>query len=169
MVVTIKMLKNIVTISVILNVIFLGTTVGMAYKHWNSIPPHHKEIRKALTPEVQHLMARHFREGKSEISKNFKKARKTRKELVSLMKAEQFDAEAWKEKAEEMMVLQQKMMQSKINVTLDLASELSPQDRAQLAYHLSRMGPPPGAGKRGKHHTQSAISEPPHKKPDYNN
>lgn len=131
-----KTLKIIFTVSIILNVLLSGAVGGVIYKEWRYHPWH--EIKKELSPEAKNLVARSFQQGRREAGPSIREAMSDRRELVKILEAKEFDAEKFQAKAEELQKIQGKLTDIKIEATLELARELSYEDRKKLAENIAR-------------------------------
>lgn len=131
-----RKMKMLFTLSVIVNVLLLGTAGGMAYKHWSQEP--YSEVYADMSPEARNIVARTmqtaFRDGREEM----KKAREVKKEIRAILSAETFDAEAFDAQAEKLHTIMSGMGHKRIDVTKELAEQLSQADRKVLAEKFSK-------------------------------
>lgn len=128
-----KKMKIIFTLSVVLNVLLIGLVAGKAV---HSFRGHHdpvEKIAKDMSPEGRHIVARTmqnaFREGRDKM----KEMRKTKDEMKKIITADEFDPDAFEAQAEKMHGMFAEMGQKRIEVTKELASQLSKEDRVKLA------------------------------------
>lgn len=129
-------MRMIFTISIILNVLLIGWAAGMAYKHYTYNPM--QKMQAEMSPEARNIVARTmqkaFREGREEM----KKARAVKKDIKAILSAPEFDAEAFDAKAKTLSEIMRGMGQRRIEVTKELASQLSAADRKVLSERFSR-------------------------------
>ena len=131
-----KSLKIIFTLSIILNVLLLGVIAGHTYKKWNDDPI--EQAMDEMSPEGRNIVARKiqaaFREGRDEM----RSMRQSKKQLQSLLTAEEFDASAFEEEALKLHELIKEKGFKRIEITKELAQELSLEDRKVLAKRFSK-------------------------------
>ena len=143
-----KRMRAIFTVSVLLNVIFLGVAGGHVFKRWADNPLH--QMQEDMSPEARHIVARKmqaaFREGKDEM----RQARNVKKEIQSILAAEDFDADAFDAQATKLHKIMSGMGQKRIAVTKELAEQLSAEDRKVLAERFTRGFRGHDKGKSGK-------------------
>lgn len=147
-----KAVKVIFTVSVILNVLLLGAAGGLAYKHWNDKPPYHA-IHAEMSPEARNIVARTMQNAFRDSRADMKEARAIKKDIRAIMVAPEFDAEAFDAKAEKLHSIMSAMGHKRIDITKDLAAQLSQDDRKVLAEKFSK-------GFRG--HDKKGSKETPH-------
>lgn len=127
-----KSTKILFTLSVILNVLLIGSHAGMVYTQWQE-QENFQKVRAELTPEGQNLVARSFRNTFRDIKPYIEKAGAARKELIDVLEDEEFDAAAFDAAVANMRAQQNGIMDAKIATMKDLAQELPAADRAKLA------------------------------------
>lgn len=151
-----KKMKIIFTLSVILNVLFIGLVAGKAVHKFRDHSPVEK-IAKDMSPEGRHIVARTmqnaFREGRDKM----KEMRKTKDEMKKIITADEFDPEAFEEQAEKMHSMFAEMGQKRIEVTKELAGQLSKEDRVKLAEGFAKGFH--GRGKKDEGRTHEFLKE----------
>lgn len=147
----IKAVKVIFTVSIILNVLLLGGAGGLAYKHWNDKPYH--AMHEEMSPESRNIVARTMQNAFRDSRADMKEARAIKKDIRALMVAPEFDAEAFDAKAEKLHGIMSAMGHKRIDITKELAAQLSQDDRRVLAEKFSK-------GFRG--HDKKGSKETPH-------
>ncbi len=153
--------KNILlTGSLILNILFFGVIGGHVYKKWSSHPWH--EVKKELSPETRNVIGRTFQSTFREIRPLGQDARKARAELVKVLSAETFDADAFDEAAQRLQNIGGEIKALKIQATKDVASQLSVEERRKMADRMAKMV---GGGheRRVKRHRKPKMIKPEHK------
>jgi uncharacterized membrane protein len=133
-----KVIKFMVTMSVLLNVLLLGTLGGMAYKKYAD-HQERREIKESLTPEARHLMARTMQQNRSEIRAIMQESKRLQEDLVEVMSAEEFDEAAFDKAIEKLKDAQERVAGVKIEATRKLAQELSAEERKRLSKRLSNI------------------------------
>lgn len=133
----VKAMKTIFTVSVILNVLLLGAAGGVAYKYWSRDKSYHA-IHAEMSPEARNIVARTmqtaFRDGREDM----KRARSIKKDIRIILAAPEFDADAFDAKAEALHSIMSKMGHKRIDITKELAAQLSQEDRKALAEKFSK-------------------------------
>jgi uncharacterized membrane protein len=145
-----KGLKALFTLSILLNVLLLGIGGGMAYQHFSHEPAEH--IYREMSPEARHIVARTvqnaFREGRETMGE----ARECKKNLRAIIAAENFDEDKFVAEAQRMQSIKAEMGKKRIEVTLELAKQLSQEDRKVLAERFAKgFHDYDGKGKKDKH------------------
>lgn len=132
-----KKMKIIFTLSVILNVLLIGWAAGEAVHKFRKHDPVQK-IARDMSPEGRHIVAKTmqsaFREGRGKM----RDMRKAKKEIKQILTAEEFDAEAFEIAAEKMHAMFAEMGKKRVEVTKQLAMQLSKEDRETLADGFSK-------------------------------
>ncbi len=132
-----KRIKLMFTVSVLLNVLLVGLGGGVAYKHWAAHP--WKQDRQELSPEARHIVGRNLQGAFREIKPLGDEARKARAALIKVLSAEDFDADRYDEAALRLSVAKEKMRAKKVEVTKVIASQLSAEERGQMAERMTKM------------------------------
>lgn len=135
-----RTMKIIMTLSVVLNILFIGTIGSYAYKTMQHKPQWRERIQDKLSPEGQNYMARTFQEIKAEMKNDFQDFRRLQQDMISLMEAEEFDDKAYDKLANEIAEKHMAMMAAKIKTHKQMAQDLSAEDRKLLARRLAHMG-----------------------------
>lgn len=129
-------IKTLFTVSVIFNLLLLGAVGGMAYKHFS--PPPFKEVYTEMSPEARNIVARTmqaaFRDGRA----GMESAREIKTSIREILSAETFDAEAFDAQAEKLHTIMSAMGHKRIEVTKELAQQLSQEDRKVLAEKFAK-------------------------------
>ncbi len=129
-------MKIIFTVSVILNVLLLGAAGGLAYKHGSDKPYH--AIHADMSPEGRNVVARAMQNAFRDGREVMQEARAIKKDIRAILTAPEFDAQAFDAKAEELHDIMSAMGHKRIDVTKDLAAQLSQEDRKVLAEKFSK-------------------------------
>jgi uncharacterized membrane protein len=126
-----KAMKIFFTVSVLLNIALIGVFAGSALKRMNDDPL--RSVHAEMSPEARHIVARKMQSAFRDNRAEMQKAREAKKAVRDILSAEEFDAEAFEAKAMEMHDTRTKMGLRRIEVTKELASQLSQEDRKVLA------------------------------------
>ena len=129
--------KIILSVSVLLNLLLIGTVAGHAYKHWSSHPWH--QVKVDLSPEGQNMAGRTFQSAFRDIRPLGQDARKVRGELVKILSAEEFDEAAFDKATEKMLSIRGEMKDKKIQAMKEVAMNLSLEDRRAMADRIAKM------------------------------
>lgn len=132
-----KRIKLLLIGSLIFNVLALGIIGGHFYKRWSSHPWH--EVKKDLSPETRNITGRVFQSTFREVRAFGNDARKARAELVKILSAKEFDADAFDRVTKKLVDARGEMVALKIKATRDLASQLSYEERKKMAKRMAKM------------------------------
>lgn len=146
-----RTVKILFTISVLLNVLLLGASAGLAlkmsHKPWHKMPDN-------LSPETQNLMERSFQESRNEMQPTIEDMKEARADLARVFSAPSFDEAQFDRAVDQMMTAQRQLMQKRFEATKEMAQQLSQEEREKLAEVLSK---PFG----GFHHSKRMYDHPP--------
>ena len=120
-----------------LNVLLLGVSAGHVYQRWSSHPWH--EVKKELSPEGRNIAGRVFQSAFRDIKPLGQDARKARAEIVKILSADEFDADAFDKATARMLDIRGDMKALKIQAMRDAASQLSVEDRRKMADRMAKM------------------------------
>lgn len=150
-------MKAFFTVSILLNIMLVGVGGGMAYQHFTHDPADH--ISREMSPEARHIVARTmqnaFRDGRA----TMEQAREIKKEVKAVLSAEVFDDQKFMEEAQKMQDIKREMGKRRIEVTRDLAKQLSQDDRKILAERFSKGFHGYDGQKKGKKHPHAFLKE----------
>lgn len=126
-----KHIKVILFTSIIINLLLVGFIIGQNshrfHHHWKK----HKVVD--LTPEQQTNVKGVLKNIKASNKSKRKEIRKTHKAMMTLLKAEQFDAKAFRNKAEELKQLKEEMIENMSGQLAHDAETLTQPEREALA------------------------------------
>lgn len=129
-------LKIIFTVSVLLNVLLVGMLAGSCDKRWDGPLSRMAESRD---PQFDHKMGKAMmeaRKGQQPLQDSLKSAKK---ELHKVLAAETFDEAAFNAASEKMYKAQADLFKSRNEATLNMAKDMSPAERQEMAKHLQAM------------------------------
>lgn len=128
-----KKTKVILTVSLLVNVLLMGTIGGMAYKMSEGMRADFHAMRESLAPETRDLMKKTFMEKRKKIFAMKKEVRQRKNHLEEVMGAENFDPVVFDLAAKEFIDLNYKMSLDKIETTRELSEKLPQAEREKLA------------------------------------
>lgn len=134
-------IKLLLTLSIILNFLFVGLLIGNASKnliHEKDDKNHFLEITKKLPPEKQKLVMEKFDALKSERDETKAQIYKTRMEIAEILKAPEFDQKLYDKKISKMHRLYRGKAKKLANTIKELAIQFTPEERAVLAEMLEK-------------------------------
>lgn len=155
-----KNLKLFFTLSVILNVLLLGVSAGMALHR--PMGPGWDKVQEQLSPETRQKMAAEFQQAHKDIRPLADKAKAAREEIVEALSNEEFSEPQFDTAIGNLREAQRNIMDYKIAATKRLAAELPPEERKKLASHFARSfgGKFGDWNKGGKHDQPPSPVEP---------
>jgi len=125
-----KKIRILITVSIVLNVIFLGFAVGAVYRHMDNKP--WRELRSELAPETKHLMARQFEKNHTELETVVKRAKSQKEKLIEMLTAENFDRARFEREAKRLHGYQSQIRERKLESLAELADQLPMTERDKL-------------------------------------
>ncbi|MCK5384886.1 MAG: periplasmic heavy metal sensor [Alphaproteobacteria bacterium] len=129
-----KLAKIIFTLSLILNVLFLGLVAGRVYHEANRQRPWDK-TKEALAPETREVLKTTFKEKKKEIIPLFKDVHKKKEAMKAIIIAPEFDGEAYDALVGEFKELNSKFMEHRSATIKSIFLQLPQEERAKMAHH----------------------------------
>jgi uncharacterized membrane protein len=143
-----KTTKILFTASILLNIALLGALGGKVYKDAKRHP--WKLVKEELSPESRNIVARNFRATHRQMWQTHKEGQALRKKMDKILKAEEFDEEAFRKNAEKIAKLKEKMNKARLDSMVDLAKTLPYEDRVKIADKMARAMKPRGPGEMRK-------------------
>ena len=132
-------LKILFTLSVILNVLLIGVSGGMVFKHRHGGPGRWmEEAQHGMSPESRNLMAREFQESHKQIGPLGQKAREAREKIVQILSSPEFNEGEFDAAIESLRDAQQSIMAQKMSATKRIAAQMPQEERAKLAKHFEK-------------------------------
>jgi uncharacterized membrane protein len=132
-----RMMKIIFTISILLNLVFIGLGVGMTHKFSRKMPPDIKQMQSEISPEARAMMKQRFEEGREGFFAMMREAKQKRDAVEAALAAPEFDAEAYDAAVSDMLSMKANMEKRKAAWMKDMAENLSDEDRQKMAKFLS--------------------------------
>lgn len=161
-----RTVKFIFTISIILNLVFIGLAGAYFVKSERYHFSRKEDVKEKLSPEGKALMEQTFKDGMKDMRQSFEDARAARHDVLVSLQADEFDPATYDEAIANMNIVMDRMIDKKISKTKELAEKLSDEDRKlmaeYLAYgfggdHYKKMGP----YKRFKHSDRAKSADRP--------
>jgi uncharacterized membrane protein len=123
-----RRMKLIFTLSVLLNIVFVGVGIGMFYRFCQEIP-----IPGQISPEARHFVARTFQEGRKEIKPLIDEVKADRAKVEKILTAEQFDAKAYDKAVDEMLDSRNGVTRKRAEIMGRALADLPAEDRQKFA------------------------------------
>jgi uncharacterized membrane protein len=123
-----RRMKLIFTLSVLLNIVFVGVGVGMFYRFCQEIP-----IPGQMSPEARHFIARTFQEGRKEIKPLIDEVKADRAKVEKVLTAETFDAKAYDKTVDEMLDSRAAITRKRAEIMGRALADLPAGDRQKFA------------------------------------
>ncbi len=129
-------LKIFFTLSLLLNITLIGVVAGAAYKRWDDDGPRFSESRD---PQFNHKMAKSMMEARKGQEPLFKEMRAAKGEINKVLAADMFDEAAFHAASEKMYAAQAAMFKARNEAMLNMAKDMSAEERKELAAHMKAM------------------------------
>jgi len=128
-----KKMKVIFTISIILNVLFIGLMVG----HFQKMKKHADwhQVKETLAPETRDILKDTFKDRWKDMRAAFKEMRENKQAMKDVLTAEDFDPTAYDAVAEKMIEFNGTFMQGRIEAIKEVFAKLPQEERLKLADH----------------------------------
>ncbi len=165
-----KGLKAVFIISIILNFLFIGLTIGHFSKraaHWGKMRADMEETLGSLPEEKKEMILGAMKELRRETRGAKIELEKTRRELIETLTAENFDPERFEGEARELHDLLGVLTMDMASTVSELAQNLSQEEREALSEFIEEMRRhrrhgPPGMGPPGPPGAPHEGMRPPH-------
>lgn len=129
--------KVIFTISILGNLFLIGIVGGHIYKSSAPKLEAWKELRKDLSPETRDLVRQKFRESRKGVAEIVRDIRQKKKELETIIIAEEFSPEEYDRVAGELSTLGLSVAEHKLQMFKELAMELSQEERVKVSKKIA--------------------------------
>jgi len=130
-----KSVKIIFTLSIALNLLFIGLVGGYIYRV-KFTPKPWEEVKSKLSPETRDVIRTSFKEGRGEIIPLIRDIRKKKKAMKQIITANEFDVSAYNNLVQEIQALDRKFIKSKYDRVGNILSKLPQEERLKMADHL---------------------------------
>lgn len=124
-----RRMKLIFTVSILLNIVFIGVGAGMFYRFCQE----RIDIPGSMTPEARHFMAMTFQKGRDEVKPLIKDVKEQRKAVEKVITAETFDLEAYKKVTAAMLDTRDDITRKRAEIMGEALVELPLEDRKKFA------------------------------------
>ncbi len=141
-----RRMKLIFTVSVLLNIVFVGVAAGMFYKFCQDV-----RIPADMSPEARSFVARTYQNGREDVKPLITEVKARKKKVESTILADSFDAKAYNDAVDDLLETQQKIMRHRANTMEKALVELSTQDRKKFSKEILD-GLTPGKPKKSHHY-----------------
>ncbi len=132
-----KSVKIVFTVSILLNVLFLGIAVG-GFVHGMQVQQRPWDRTKArLTHESRDIIKSVFKHKRKAVMPLFKEVVKQREEVRNILSAPEFDVNAYDAFVAEFKTLNWKLMDSRLNAVRDIFSKLPVEERRKIAGYMA--------------------------------
>jgi len=143
-------IKLFFTLSLILNVIFVGVGLGLLYRFCVDMP---MPIPADMSPEARHFIAKTFQDGREQTKPLIEKIKSKREVVEDIITAEKFDAKAYDKAVADMLETRDEISKKRASIMGEALKELPAADRERFAKRildgLEGKRPP---HKKGFHH-----------------
>lgn len=126
-----RRMKMIFTVSVLLNIVFIGVGAGMFFRFCQEIP-----IPGQMSPEARHFVARTFQEGRSEIKPLIDEVKADRLKVEAVLTADTFDKKAYDAEVSEMLDSRDAISRKRADIMGRALVDLPPEDRKEFAKRI---------------------------------
>ena len=133
-----KIFKKPLTISLILNIIFLSSIILWGAHYVKSKNNNWSVVSHQLTPNARHLLSRELQKMQKEISHQEKKEKRARKKLIKAMTAYEFKGKTYDEKMASFEKARESLSETRVAVYRMILSKLGSNDRERIAEYLIR-------------------------------
>lgn len=132
-----RKVKIFFTLSVLLNVLLLGTGAGYMYKKWHHSPwQEWEEAKNNLSPESKKVMVANYQKMREDMKPLVSQMQDARKEIRIILTDKQFDQQKFDEVVNRFRRLRQEMGNVHMNMTRQMLAQLSPEDRIRVAEYV---------------------------------
>lgn len=140
-----RRMKLIFTVSILLNIVFIGVGAGMFYKFCQDIP-----IAREMSPEGRNFVARTYQKGWEDVKPLIREVKERKKRVETILLADEFDEKAYDKAVEDVLETQGKIMHHRADTMSRALDQLSTEDRKKFSRDILA-GLTPGR-KGGRHH-----------------
>ena len=133
-----RRIKILFTLSVLLNIVFIGVAVGTVYKMSQKWDNHLDRKIGHLSPEMQDKIRASLWESRDEIRDLIQEGRQAKESMKDAINAEEFDVAAYDAASQQLIDLRAKAMLLRTNKTKEFIKDLPVSERRQMAGHLMR-------------------------------
>ncbi len=140
-----RRMKIIFTVSLLLNIVFVGVAAGMFYKFCRDLP-----IPGTMSPDARSFVARTYQNGREEVKPLISEVKERKKKVESILLSDQFDRKSYDKAVDDVLATQAKIMRHRADTMGKALAELSPEDRKKFSREILD-GLTPGRPRGGSH------------------
>ena len=144
-----KRMKLIFTISVLLNIVFIGAAAGMFVRFCQDIP-----IPGTMSPDARNFVARTYQNGREEVKPLIEEVKARRQKVEGILESDDFNRKAYDAAVDDLLETQGKIARHRADTMGKALSELSPEDRKKFSSEIIN-GLTPGRPRHGGQHWKS--------------
>ncbi|HEU4839349.1 MAG TPA: periplasmic heavy metal sensor [Micavibrio sp.] len=141
-----RRMKLIFTVSILLNIVFVGVGVGMFYKFCQDLP-----IAREMSPEGRNFVARTYQQGWKDVKPLIKEVKERKKKVEAILLADEFDEKAYDKAVEDVLKTQGRIMHHRAETMSKALDQLSTEDRKKFSRDILA-GLTPGRKGGHRHH-----------------
>ncbi len=126
-----RRMKLVFTISLLLNIVFIGVGAGMLVKMCQDVP-----IPGDISPESRSFIARTFQKGWEDVKPLIAEVKQKRKNVEAILMAETFEPKAYDKAVDELLATQNKILQHRADTMGKALIDLPVSDRQKFANRI---------------------------------
>lgn len=131
-------IRVIFTLSVMLNVLFIGIGASAVYKkHQHKQQIYSKKIPQGVSEQAREIMKNTHKQARSENKEIIQNAMQNRKDMMQIIASDDFDPQAYDEMVDKMMKDQKLLAQKKGEFVKSMMEQMNTDDRKALAHKMS--------------------------------
>jgi uncharacterized membrane protein len=138
-----RRMKLIFTISILLNIVFVGVGAGLLYKFCRDVP-----IPGEMSPDARNFVARTYQQGRADVRPLIDEVKARKKKVEAILLADEFNAKAYDAAVDDVLETQGKIARHRADTMSKALEQLSPEDRKKFSKHILDGLTP---GRRGGH------------------
>lgn len=154
-----KRMKLIFTISVLLNIVFVGVAAGMFYRYCQDIP-----IPGTMSPDARNFVARTYQSGREEVKPLITEVKARRQTVEDILESDNFDRKTYDAAVDDLLETQGKIARHRADTMGKALTELSDDDRKKFSKEIIN-GLTPGRPHKKRHGDWKKDGPPREEKP----
>jgi uncharacterized membrane protein len=140
-------IKLLFTLSLILNVVFIGVGLGLLYRFCMDMP---MRIPGDMSPEARHFIAKTFQDGRDQTKPLIEDIKSQRTKVENIITAKEFDLKAYNAAVDDMLETRDEISRTRAKIMGEALKELPAEDRKRFAKRI--LDGLEGKRKKGYHH-----------------
>ena len=113
-----KRMKMIFTISVLLNIVFVGVGAGMLYRYCQDIP-----IPGTMSPDARNFVARTYQNGREEVKPLITEVKARRERVEDILESDNFDRKAYDNAVDDLLETQGKIARHRADLGVEMVGK----------------------------------------------